>query len=175
MVNLSEARAYRWLLRKYRPGEIKPQPVDTPDFVTSDGLGWEAKRVYKSRRGDYINIPREQLNRLKREGVFVLAIGDSDEPRAIIPGTKLQVGARFNNVTVEVIPREEKVYRLLRRGKTETVPIKGAVELTFVSQVLPRSKLYIPPEIRRVMDIRTGDVLEVRIRRVGRRRYQLQA
>ncbi len=86
-MNQSERKLEQLLLsRGYTPEEILYQPGKSPDFVTSDGKGWEAKRLY----GEKIIFYPRQRAKLQEAGVTVLVFHDgSDEPMAEIPGTGL--------------------------------------------------------------------------------------
>ena len=106
-MNKTEVKAYNWLIKQgYSKEQIVYRSRKTPDFLTSDGRGFEAKKLY----GDLIWFTKSQFEELKSmSNVKILVFkDDSEEPIAEIPSAELKDGAVFNGVRIYVTSRTPK-------------------------------------------------------------------
>ena len=104
-LNKTERKAYAWLLSKgYAEDEIIFQGRSTPDFLTSDGKGWEAKLVYGIHT---VWISPSQFDLLKQmtNTTIVVYKSDSVEPLLLIPSDEIEVNKIFDGIRI-VLPKE---------------------------------------------------------------------
>ena len=106
-MNKTEKKAYRWLLRRYSKEDIIFQRRKNPDFLTTDGKGYEAKRLY----GNTIWFTQRQFEEIKNlENVTILVFSDDkDEPILTFPATMLKNGLIIKGVKVSVVKGEEEM------------------------------------------------------------------
>lgn len=101
-MNEIEQRAYNWLINvcKYRPNEIVFQRTKTPDFITTDGKGYEAKKLY----GAIVWFYSQQIERLKEnQNNTVLVFNSGVLPKAIISSADLEAGKVIDGIRITVI------------------------------------------------------------------------
>ena len=106
-MNKTEKKAYRWLLQRYSKEDIIFQRRKNPDFLTTDGKGYEAKRLY----GNTIWFTQRQFEEIKNlENVTILVFSDDkDEPILTFPATMLKNGLIIKGVKVSVVKGEEEM------------------------------------------------------------------
>jgi len=89
-MDITEKKAYNWLLTKgYTPKDIIFQKRKNPDFLTSDGKGFEAKRL----RQRTLWFTSNQFEELKAVGAIILGFRDeSAEPFITLQASDLKEG-----------------------------------------------------------------------------------
>lgn len=87
-MNKTEAKAYNWLTDKFKGLEIVFQRRINPDFIDSNGNGYEVKLL----RGNAITFSEGQLEKLIKFGkVTIILMNDKNpEPIALIPIKELK-------------------------------------------------------------------------------------
>ena len=107
-LNKTEIKGYNWLLSKgYLKSDITFYGRSTPDFITSDGCGWEVKlKIGKSR----FWMSNSQYTRLKNmENTTVVVFDDIiDIPIVEIKSNELQIGKFYNGLMVS-LPKTDRV------------------------------------------------------------------
>jgi len=171
-MSLIEKKAFDWLLRQgYREEDITYNPNSTPDFVTSDGRGWEVKRLYKGR----IEFTKNQLEVLKKSpNITVLVFAPrSEEPVLTFKGTDVKMGAVINGIVIGSAKKKRyrvsftlsrdaiRILNLLRRVYDDNASRAVETAIWFVyglykqKQVLPRimRRFYDVPDRLYISDI----------------------
>lgn len=91
-MNKTETKAYQWLLKQgYSEDSMIFQPRRTPDFVCSDGKGYEVKRMYGKNTIWLYADQAEELAKNKDAEILVFS-DDNDEPIARLPSFMLKGG-----------------------------------------------------------------------------------
>lgn len=101
-MNKTELVGYRWLLSQgYSEKEIVFQRRKTPDFITSDGRGYEIKL----KRANTIVLFESQFKTLiGLKNTFILVFGGDDTTPIVIPSGKLSTNKIIDGVNIHIIP-----------------------------------------------------------------------
>ena len=105
IMNKSEIKGLNWLISKeYLEQEIVFQARKTPDFLTSDGKGWEVKKVYGK---NTIWMSASQFERIKtmKNTTVVVFNDESDTPIITIPAENIEVNKIYNGIRL-VLPKK---------------------------------------------------------------------
>ena len=107
-MNRTESKAYHWLETiGYKPQEITYRARLTPDFITNDGKGFEAKRALSHSIWFY---EKQAENLSKMCNVSVVVFEDSSElPIASFPSEQLKKGMVTNNIRVKIVERGAQI------------------------------------------------------------------
>ena len=104
-MNKSEVKGYNWLLSKgYTKNDIVFQARNTPDFLTSDGLGWEVKKVY-GRTTIWMTVSQFERIKLMDNTQFIVFTEGIDIPILEIASKKIEVGKIYNGIRL-VLPKK---------------------------------------------------------------------
>lgn len=153
-MNKTEEKAYEYLLkyRDYSEKDIVFQHNITPDFITSDGRGYEVKQVKRVCNSSFILINPSQIDKLKSmEDAEILAFNDGEDipiifttdmlfENNIIGGIKIVLAGR--SVTIR-----EDVYKKLDSLKT-----KANRSFSDVMDDLVEEKNRLTDKIKRLID-----------------------
>lgn len=109
-MNITEKKAYAWLLAQgINHQNIHFQQRDSPDFILSDGQGFEVKRI----RNSTIYLGKNQFNQLKaKKECKVLAYSEKDENPIIIPTSEIEPETIVSGIRIIV---DSKTY--LEKGE----------------------------------------------------------
>jgi len=124
-MNKSEIKGYNWLISKgYTESDIIFQGRSTPDFLTSDGKGWEIKRLYGK---NLIWMSASQFKRIKQmeNTQVVIFTDDLDLPISEIAAKALKEGMIFDGIRLQlpksdpgrVISLDDNSLNILRNTK----------------------------------------------------------
>ena len=99
-MNKTQQKAYDWLLTQgYTSKDIVFQPRKTPDFLTSDGKGWEAKMLYGKSTVWFFDKQISLLSKLNNTFVLVFESG-SKNPISIITNEKIIGNAIIDGIRI---------------------------------------------------------------------------
>ena len=126
MINLNktEIKGYNWLLSKgYSINDIKFQCNITPDFLTSDGKGWEIKRIF-ARNKIFMSVL--QFKRIKQmvDTQVVIFNDESAPPIFTIASNMIIVGKIHDGIHV-IVPKNSVTKSLNITQKQEDWLIKN--------------------------------------------------
>ena len=144
----TEEKAFRWLLKQgVDENDIQFSKVRSPDFITPLG-DYEVKKLYKAKTlDDYVYFHREQYEKLLELNSNVIVFSDdSDDPHLITTMEELE-----EQVRVYIPPKHDMSF--------SGFSFKG--ELGFFAQVTKGGKITIPHEIRKLLGIEVGDMVDI--------------
>ncbi len=96
-MNKTETMAYKWLLKRFKPEEIRFHGHSTPDFTTTNGEQFEVKRIY----GKTIWFHTPQLEQLaKMENTTILCFSDKQDPIALFPAYLLATHSSVSGINI---------------------------------------------------------------------------
>lgn len=96
-MNAAEERGYAWLLEcGYRPAQIEFQPNRSPDFLTSDGRGFEVKAPTND-RGIYF-----ETSQMRSLAGTTVVIFDFDGTQTVAPFDDLKIPGRLGRYRLRV-------------------------------------------------------------------------
>ena len=103
----TEVFAYQWLLLKYKATDIERQ--QNPDFVTSDGMGWEVKKLLgKYRQKIIFGIKQLQFLKERPRTTILVFSKNSKVPYKIIPTTEL-----YGNIDgINIVLKQESAWNI---------------------------------------------------------------
>jgi hypothetical protein len=85
-MTMTERMAMEWLMKKYKPEDIKYNYNKSPDFELSDGRRIEVKRPTFGT----LFFPKKQWESLDDHVEVLIMEGDRPEPIAIVPFSKIK-------------------------------------------------------------------------------------
>jgi len=115
----TERSVYMWLLKKYKPDEVKYNYRGSPDFELIDGRRIEVKRIMFGT----IFFSKKQWESLDGD-VEIIIMGDGSEPIAIIPFSKIKE-LKSNGKLLEL---KDKKCRIVVSAEEERLQIRCSRE-----------------------------------------------
>lgn len=128
-MNPTETLAYDWLLTNlnYEPENILYQNKDSPDFICSDGKGFEVKKANITNNSKSITFHKSQWDKLKekQDQITILVYTSTTENQPIllsmkelkerekISGIKILVYRSLNNTTTRPLTLPKKTWQIL--------------------------------------------------------------
>ncbi len=95
-MNLTEQKALRWIMKQgYSENDIVFRSRETPDFITSDGTTYEAKKIYGKNK---VWIYTTQVEKLRNAKAIILAFDEGDTPKVILSAENLIDGGIYNGI-----------------------------------------------------------------------------
>ncbi len=97
----SETKGYSWLLKQgYSEEDIVYQKRKNPDFLTSDGKGFEVKRLY-AKTVWFTRNQFEEIKNMKDVTLLVFA-NEKDEPILTFSTSRLKEGGIIQGIYIKV-------------------------------------------------------------------------
>ena len=97
-MNKSEIKGLNWLISNgYSEQEIVFQARRTPDFLTSDGKGWEVKKVY-GKNTFWMSISQFERIKLMKNTTIVIFNDEFDTPITTIPAENIEPNKIYNGI-----------------------------------------------------------------------------
>ena len=121
-MNKTEEKGLRWLLTQYPAGDIRYQHRHSPDFVTSDGKGWEVKLL----REGTIVFSEDQLEAASRPpDCLVLVFDGSAVPVAIFGIGNIKGATYLGGYRIVLLGRKAPAPAIVSQPEPEKEIVPG--------------------------------------------------